>query len=74
MAKNNSKFEHLRKFNGNLYQLLTKLEKEDEERIEEIKQQFREKGYTDFRIATSTIVNTQNKALYGRGKFKNNDK
>lgn len=64
-----SKFGDFRQFNGQIYQFLTRLEKEDEEKIEEIKQQFREKGYTKFRIGTSTIVNTQHKALYGRGKF-----
>jgi hydrogenase maturation factor HypE len=79
-----SKFGDFRQFNGQIYQFLTRLEKKDEEKIEEIKQQFREKGYTNLRrvlsgklptqkptvrIGTSTIVNSEHKALYGNGRF-----
>ena len=67
--KNTSKFGNIRTFNGEIYQFLTKLENDDEAKIDEIKQEYRKEGYTNFRIATSTVVNTVNKALYGRGKF-----
>jgi hypothetical protein len=64
-----SKFGKIRKFNGRIYEFLTRIEKEDEEKLKEIKQQFREKGYINFRIAKNYIYDHYDKALYGNGKF-----